>query len=344
MRYYETREQSAELLRLTLPLMSQQAAAFHPQSYTIWYEHSAGINPRLTNVLEQRLSQNTPLNDEEVWRLYVNFVVARDAESMERIQQRLKAVLDDTSTSATNAGIEASQFSQTLTIHKNQLMQPLPVEHLPTVVTELLADTERMRRVTEDLVEQLDRQKNEVQELTEQLERAEHQAKLDPLTGIFNRRGFEQQLQAPEPGSSTLRRGVVLVADIDRFKQINDNYGHVLGDKVIRTVAQIIRGNIKGRDVAARIGGEEFAIFLPETSVRGAVALAEQIRATMAGCRIRRSGLEQPIAQVTLSVGIAEAGESDTLEAVLDRADRALYEAKRNGRNRVWVDSASSGG
>lgn len=342
MRYYETREQSAELLRLALPLMSQQSAAFHPQSYTIWYEHSAGINPRLTNVLEQRLSQNTPLNDEEVWRLYVNFVVARDAESMERIQQRLRSLLDDTSTSAANAGIEASQFTQTLEIHKSQLMQPEPFEHLPTLVTELLADTERMRRVTQELVEQLDRHKHEVQDLTEQLERAEQQAKLDPLTGIFNRRGFEQQLQSPESGGA-LRRGVVLVADIDRFKQINDNYGHVLGDKVIRTVAQIIRGNIKGRDVAARIGGEEFAIFLPETSARGAMALAEQIRATMAGCRIRRSGLEQPIAQVTLSVGIAEAGESDTLEAVLDRADRALYEAKRNGRNRVWVDSASSG-
>jgi diguanylate cyclase len=111
---------------------------------------------------------------------------------------------------------------------------------------------------------------------------------------------------------------------------------------VIRAAAQIIRANIKGRDVAARIGGEEFAIFLPETSVRGATALAEQIRTTMAGCRIRRSGLDQPIGQVTLSVGIAEASESDTLEGLLDRADRALYEAKRNGRNRVWVDSTST--
>lgn len=343
MRYTQTKETSAEILRLTLPLMAQHSAAYHPQTYTIWYEHTAGINPRLSNEIEQRLSKRESLTDDDVWRLHTNFVIARDADALERMQQRLQALLQDTATAATSAGLEATQFNQTLQVHQSQLLQPMAVDLISSIVAELITDTERMRIATRELADQLERSAQEVHDLTEQLKQAEHQAKLDPLTGMLNRRGFEQRIRCFVDDAGSLGGGVMLLADIDHFKVLNDSYGHLLGDKVLRAVAQVICGSIKGRDIAARIGGEEFAVFLPDTTIAGATTLAKQICAATASRSIRRNGLEQPVDRVTLSIGVAVGAPSDTLEALLHRADQAMYAGKRAGRNRVTVIETADG-
>ena len=95
MRYDEPRDKSAELLRLTLPLMAQQHAGFHPVSFTLWYEHVAGINPALSQVLAPRLESNQPLSDDETYDLYARHVIARDMQMLEHLQQRLRAAWDD---------------------------------------------------------------------------------------------------------------------------------------------------------------------------------------------------------------------------------------------------------
>lgn len=337
MRYKETKEQSAEILRLTLPLMAQHRAAYHPQTYTLWYEHVAGINPRLSNELEQRVARRESLTDDDVWRLHANFVIARDAEALERMHQRLQTLLSDTATAASSAGLEATQFNQTLQLHKSQLAQPFAIDLITDIVAELITDTERMRMVTEELSEQLERSTQEARQLSEQLKQAEHQAKLDPLTGMLNRRGLEQRMKSFVEDAGSLRGGTMLLADIDHFKTLNDTYGHLLGDKVLRSVAQVICESIKGRDIAARIGGEEFAIFLPDTTLEGATILAKRICSATSARTIRRTGagVDQSIDRVTMSIGVAASVESDSLETLLDRADKAMYAGKQAGRNRV---------
>jgi diguanylate cyclase len=337
MRYTETKERSAEILRLTLPLMGQHRAAYHPQTYTIWYEHVSGINPRLSAELDQRLARKESLSDDDVWRLHANFVIARDAEVLERMHQRLQNLLSDTATAASSAGLEATQFNQTLQLHKSQLTRPLAIDLITNIVAELITDTERMRMVTHELSEQLERSTQEAAHLSEQLKQAEHQAKLDPLTGMLNRRGLEQRVESFMEDVGSLHGGVMLLADIDHFKQLNDTYGHLLGDKVIRSVAQLISESIKGRDIAARIGGEEFAIFLPETTVEGATVLAKRICAATASRSIRRNGADQSVDRVTISIGVAASTVTDTLETLLDRADKAMYAGKNAGRNRVTL-------
>lgn len=341
MRYTEAKEKSAEILRLTLPLMAQHAAAYHPQTYTVWYEHVAGINPRLSCELNQRLARRESLTDDDVWRLHANFVIARDAEALERMHQRLQTLLSDTATVASSAGLEATQFNQTLRVHKDQLAQPLAIDLIANIVAELITDTERMRIVTQELTEQLERSTQEARDLNSQLKQAEHQARLDPLTGMLNRRGLEQRVQSFVEDAGSLRGSVMLVADIDHFKALNDTYGHLLGDKVIRSVAQVICEGIKGRDIAARIGGEEFAILLPDTNVEGATIVAKRICAATSSRSIRRSGTDQTIDRVTMSIGVAVSTESDTLETLLDRADRAMYAGKQAGRNRVTLFEAA---
>jgi diguanylate cyclase len=199
----------------------------------------------------------------------------------------------------------------------------------------MLVGTQKMQRATSELSTKLQARTSEVNALTESLRRAQSEALLDSLTGLKNRRGLERAVEDLLREPPGLLGSALLLADIDHFKVVNDTYGHVLGDKVIRAVAHVLRSSIKGRDVAARLGGEEFAILLPQTSLTGAAAVAEQIRGTVEQGRICRPDGNESIGQVTLSVGVAIAKPGDTLEALLERADAAMYTAKRAGRNRI---------
>ena len=125
--------------------------------------------------------------------------------------------------------------------------------------------------------------------------------------------------------------------DIDHFKKFNDTYGHPLGDQVIKLVAQCLTDCTKGHDTPARYGGEEFAIVLPEIGIEGARAVATQICETVASKQIRRKSTGQNLGNVTISIGAAELGRTETLEELIERADTALYAAKNAGRNRVEV-------
>jgi diguanylate cyclase (GGDEF)-like protein len=159
-------------------------------------------------------------------------------------------------------------------------------------------------------------------------------AEIDPLTSLYNRRGLDQALKPAQGGAAW--SGVVVVTDIDHFKQVNDRYGHAAGDRVIAAFALEIRTSIPTGAVAARLGGEEFVICIPGASLAEAGVLAHGIRLRFAGRDWRQFGIDR---QITASFGVAKlAAESDNLQAAIDRADQCLYEAKGAGRNMVVVE------
>lgn len=123
-RYLETKQQSAEILRLALPLMARQAAAFHPLSYALWYEHVAGINPALTHVLEQCLSASTPLSELDIRCLHLRHITGRDAEAAERAHAELRVLLTEATSSTASAGAHVGVFEQTL---EAQVRPPWPL-------------------------------------------------------------------------------------------------------------------------------------------------------------------------------------------------------------------------
>ena len=160
-------------------------------------------------------------------------------------------------------------------------------------------------------------------------------ATTDPLTGVYNRRTFKE---LAEPQLSRSRRGhmavSLLMLDLDHFKRINDSYGHLGGDDILRSFADMIRLCLRKEDLLARYGGEEFVVLLPGAAEEAAAALAERIREQVSALPMDANGHR---ARVTVSIGVAtEAGDTlPSLEAMLGRADEALYQAKREGRNRV---------
>jgi len=160
----------------------------------------------------------------------------------------------------------------------------------------------------------------------------ETQARTDTLTGLLNRRGGELALD--EALARARRDGhavSLLLADIDHFKQVNDTYGHDVGDTVITAVARTLAQTVRSGDVVARWGGEELLVLLPRAGVNEARQVAERCRAAVAAMRV----VEAPGLAATVSLGAAEVGDDEPLAGALRRADAALYRAKRQGRNRV---------
>jgi diguanylate cyclase (GGDEF)-like protein len=153
----------------------------------------------------------------------------------------------------------------------------------------------------------------------------------DPLTGVGNRRRLEQEMSREL--SRVERTGdklCALMADVDHFKRVNDVYGHDVGDKVLTTLAKLLRTHSRATDIVARTGGEEFVVLMPRTGLVNATPVAERLRTSLASALI-----EPLIDSITVSIGVAELASGEQAEAFLQRADRALYEAKRCGRNRV---------
>jgi diguanylate cyclase (GGDEF)-like protein len=177
-----------------------------------------------------------------------------------------------------------------------------------------------------------------VQDVTDRKNAEEELRRLvvtDPLTGLSNRRRFEE---ACEIETMRFRRyGVpasLVMLDIDFFKRVNDTYGHATGDAVLVALAETCRRALRETDVAARLGGEEFAVLLPMTSETGALEIAERLRT-----RLAATSVQTPAGRLnfTVSLGVATFSGQDEAETVLARADAALYRAKEYGRNRVEV-------
>ncbi|PWH16584.1 MAG: hypothetical protein DDG59_09465 [Anaerolineae bacterium] len=165
----------------------------------------------------------------------------------------------------------------------------------------------------------------------------QQQAITDPLTGLYNRRGFWDLAEHELLRAHRFHRPLTLILiDIDRFKEINDTYGHLMGDKILAAVSANCRAELRQVDIVARYGGDEFVVLLPETSLQEALPAAERLRTRIADLRFPHNG---EVISTTICVGLAELQAGDTLKALIERTDQALYRAKQSGRNQVGVAS-----
>ncbi len=170
-------------------------------------------------------------------------------------------------------------------------------------------------------------------ELREAVERIEELINVDALTGVWNRRRlFEVLLQEANRFRRAQGAFSVCIMDIDHFKQVNDIYGHQAGDGILRTIAHEVTGSLRNIDCFGRYGGEEFLMVLPQTSIEGAIVKAERVRRQIES--LRYPSISESL-RVTISIGVAQFRLEEDIEETLSRADRRLYKAKREGRNRV---------
>ena len=173
--------------------------------------------------------------------------------------------------------------------------------------------------------------------LSRLIQRIESLTRHDPLTGLCNRRELGEQLAKQQARAQRGRIHALLMVDLDHFKRINDELGHAAGDAALRHVARLLQASLREQDCAARYGGEEFALLLPDTPLAGAQALAERLRVALADSVWSWQGRHWPL---TASMGLALSSPGRLGDALVEAADRAMYQAKAQGRNRVCVAPA----
>ena len=336
MRYTEPKERSAEILRQTLGHMGRHDAAFNPVTFTLWYEYCAGINPNLQAAVDQLVAVQPRLSDALIGKLYQDHIAPADDAAVQRISTELQRVMNGVVQSATQAGQRAGFFGAQLT-DLSVALQSNDMAQLTPQLTEALAGTAEMKDSAQALQQQVAASQNEIVKLRSDLERARGEALVDPLTGILNRKGFDQHVgalfaNAPDAG----RQHCLVMFDIDHFKKVNDTHGHVMGDRVIQGLGEILRKSVSNEaHAAARYGGEEFAILLPQCSLEDSANLAEAVRLRTKAMKVRNRSTQDVLFTVTISGGVAAMQPGDDAASLIARADAALYASKHGGRDRV---------
>lgn len=330
-----TLPESAEILRLALPLMSRYKIPVTPRNYAVWFEYAAGSNRLLSERLDALISSGAPINSGVISALYAEFIDAGYELSHLEKAQKIFAELHDSISGALSTALgDTSEYGNSLDRFQSRIKADMSMEQLDFLLREMASSTETMLGSNRVLMKELEKSREETTILKHQLQEAKQQAVTDMLTELPNRKAFFDLMEAMEKADD-LRNGMhcIFMLDIDHFKAVNDNYGHLFGDKVIKSVAAVLKKLIKGKDFPARIGGEEFIVLLPDTRMEGALILAETIRKNIELSRIINPRNNQVISKVTVSIGVTEFLQEDDIESVLHRADRALYSAKEAGRN-----------
>jgi diguanylate cyclase len=337
LKYRESKERSAELLRLVLATMAQHDAAYNPVTFTVCYEHVSGANNRLSVAIADAIEHKPRLGDEDMRQLYAAYVADLDTQVMQRISGELQRMMSGMAESASRTGSQADVFSAELQGLSQALSAP-DGPSLSPVVHQVIASTAQMKEATQALEKEVKQSQQEIHRLKDELTRTRDDSLKDALTGVLNRKGFDQKLSdmLAQPVSEGHTHGLVML-DIDHFKSVNDTHGHVMGDRVLQALGEVLRMLVATEHgcTVARYGGEEFAIMMPDTDLTQCVNLAESVRSHTRAMKIRDRRTKEVVLTVTISGGVAVMHEGDDAHALIARADAALYQSKQNGRDRI---------
>ncbi|VVP46060.1 Diguanylate cyclase VdcA [Pseudomonas fluorescens] len=331
--YPEDSREAAALLKQAVPLMVRHNIAPNPVHYALWYTYSKGQEPELNRHLDRLVNDFDYFPPESATRLFREYIIRDELADARSGQQDAINLVDDMERDVSRSVKGNQSFQASLGQYLQMLEEPAS-ERLPSILIQLQQSTRLMQGQQEHFLAQLQSAQHEIKSLRDKLERAQLAATLDGLTELLNRTTFNRQL---EQAMGNVATGVALVMlDIDHFKQFNDQYGHPLGDRVLQHVARVLRDSLPGEAFAARYGGEEFCVVLKDCpDLAAAGAFAERLRLKVQALRVKARGTDTVLDTITASFGVAHAQPGDTPESLLTRADDALYQAKRNGRNQV---------
>jgi diguanylate cyclase len=315
--------------------------AAYPRAYELWYTYVTGHHPALMRAINDLLRKFGRVTQAELDDIYDRFInTNRFTAEAERATVRLLSQMDNVGDALESARSEINEYRGALNGSVDEMEVGVGEDRLRAIIGDLLASTRNMSRLNAKLSEQLHDAKGEVVELREALESIRTESQIDPVTTLANRMFFDTALtDAVRHAQRTGDEMSILMTDIDHFKKFNDTYGHLTGDQVLRLVAMSIKQNVKGLDTAARFGGEEFAIILPGCGLRGAIQVGEQVRKAVMSRELVKRSTGENLGRVTISIGVAMLRKDDTGNTLIERADQALYAAKRGGRNLVVAET-----
>jgi diguanylate cyclase len=333
----EHADKAAEYMRLALPLMRKFGVPMTPDNYAVWYEHVSGANAMLSERIKQLTAENDQVTDAQSKALFDEFFsVQKERAGVMELRKELARVLKEVLNFISSSASDSAKVNSQLTALVGRISRDMSPEELHEVINEVIIETRMALSSGELLTERLNSAVAEVSKLRHELQESKREAKTDTLTGLANRKAFDELVTKVTADADSSGLDVCLVfSDVDNFKDINDKHGHLVGDQVLRVMANALRDSVKGRDLVARYGGEEFSIILLNTSLQNAKTVANNIREEIASKRIQRKDTRESLGQITMSFGVARYVPTEGVESFMQRADRALYMSKRKGRNTV---------
>ncbi|MCL1140805.1 GGDEF domain-containing protein [Shewanella pneumatophori] len=330
-------KESAAKLKKAIPLMLKHQIPTTPTNYALWYAYVGENTPSLNQHLDKVVSQYNTCPPSQSERLYQEFLSDPVELDLIDMRQNLDAMVTELSQSIKDTNLDATQFQSKIDNNYNKLNkiehEGFTIEEVLTVVKNLVQDSNEIRISAKHFSEQLAKAQSEIDSLKHQLKQSEHEMLFDALTHSLNRRAFNNDLKAiieQQPQGLCL-----IIADIDHFKDFNDTYGHQLGDQVLKAVSKRLQESCQDGAKLYRFGGEEFALIVPKSAIRRARHLAESMRRSLEKLLLKDKRKGTAINNINASFGVAEYKLNDSDSALIERADKQLYEAKRLGRNRV---------
>ena len=332
------RIQAVNIFKRTLPKMTVHEIPTTPENYAVWYKYSTGHNKELNEEIEKLIVQgNAAFTLEINQQLYDTYVADKSQEVMENVQTETKQLVESLLLKLSGMREGTQKFSGSLNKSQEILKKQPDINTINLLVSSLIDEAAAVEEANTAMEKTLSVMSQEVEYLKQDMLALSKTAYTDQLTGISNRRAFDDRMQRLfKEYREEEQIFSLLIMDIDHFKQFNDTWGHAVGDKVLMYVANALKNSIKGQDMAARYGDEEFVIMLPETPYNGAIAVAENIRKKIAQKSLTTGGAtKKTVGKVTISIGVATVRSNDDVESIIERADKGLYRAKNTGRNRV---------
>jgi len=336
MQYQQDIAQAQEIARLVFPLMTRLSIPMNPVNYALWYEYHLGRTEELVKALDRIQSGEESYEPEQAKALFLRYVATPGVEVLERIESEVCRLLADVVQIVIDTGLDLGKYNSLLQSCSTRLESSDDLRSIRKLVATLKSDTRGMAESSRQTASTLKERADEIDLLRTELDRVRQEAVRDPLTGLANRRAFDEGLaESLDDSLRQLRKICLLMVDIDHFKKINDEHGHQIGDKILQFVASVLKKNFKGKDLVARFGGDEFAVIVENAPIAGVRKVAETIREQISESTLKRTDTGEPLGTVTVSIGYDCLKPDDKPDDVLMRADKALYSAKQNGRNRV---------
>jgi len=328
-----TNDQKVELANKVLAKMKELGALPSPVHYAIIYESIEKIDPLLAKEIQQSIDSgayNDQAADKFISELITNYLIQNiPSQQVELLLKNLLQQIEKWLVNSKNS--EKAVYDGINAI--SELNIPDAIKN--TLFNEIVPAIEVLLKDTEELQVEAVEASDEIRQLKMELEQANNMAKTDELTNIPNRRGFnemaEKVLKHSQEEDSIFSLAII---DIDFFKSINDEFGHLVGDSVLRYLARLLDSETKGKDFVARLGGEEFVILLPNTSLENALKVAENLREKVEQTKLQVKNHFRKL-RLTISCGVATYQEDLSIDDILVHADDALYLAKNSGRNQT---------